>query len=138
MSTLAWRGAILQAPTTQVIPSGTLTQLIYPTTVRDTDGFVASNRFVIPSGLGGIYLIHASISFSTASSGQADLLLANQALSISYARQHMHFNTVSRMTAVSVFAFNGGEDVAAFVLQTSGSDKTPTLPPFFTLTYLGP
>jgi hypothetical protein len=105
---------------------GTVTPIQFNATdLWDTDGFhntVTNNtRLTVPSGLGGIYLVHGIVGFASNSTG-ARLLRFVVNNTTTYEVQRVQANAVAAVSSSFPILLSAGDYVEMSVYQSSGGN----------------
>lgn len=122
----------------QAIPNNILTQLLWTTTRYDTTGGVMSPvNFAITAPVAGVYLVGATVMFGAGAGvglihGDCRLTLAVQSASGSAPVASSEINLPSTsmqkgLTVETAVLLAAGDQVSAFVFQTSGAAASPVV-----------
>ena len=104
--------------------AGTYTRILLNGIDHDTDSAFANNKFTVPAGKAGKYLLYGSIQLS--SSEDFDdyqvSIFKNSALQIALARQRHHYADIANVTTTAVLA--AGDTIELRVHNGSSTSKT--------------
>jgi hypothetical protein len=128
-----------KSTTTQTIPNSTLTPLQWDGTDWDTDSFWssgASSRFTIPVGKGGKYVLIAHGTFDLAATFDQILSFAKNGTEIAKTRTRLD-NPFAAMCTVDELNLAAGDYVEAWIYQTNGVSRAPTVDCDFSIRKVG-